>query len=57
MLYEFEECKPNQVKYRVEFTGQESNNDFVYLNDPLIKNWFIISKGLFPFNFHILADL
>ena len=24
MLYEFEECKPDQVKYCVEFIGQKS---------------------------------
>lgn len=27
MLYEFEECKPNQVKYCVEFIGQKSKDN------------------------------
>ena len=27
MLYEFEECKPDQVKYCVEFIGQKSKVD------------------------------
>lgn len=27
MLYEFEECKPNQVKYCVEFIGQKSQKN------------------------------
>ena len=27
LLYEFEECKPNQVQYCVEFIGQKSRND------------------------------
>lgn len=27
MLYEFEECKPNQVKYRMEFVGQKSKDN------------------------------
>lgn len=27
MLYEFEECKPEQVKYRVEFIGQKSRDN------------------------------
>lgn len=27
MLYEFEECKPNQVKYCVEFVGQKSKDN------------------------------
>ncbi|EDS75093.1 DUF2812 domain-containing protein [Thomasclavelia spiroformis] len=27
MLYEFEECKPNQVKYCVEFIGHKTKDD------------------------------
>lgn len=27
LLYEFEECKPNQVQYRVEFIGQKSKDN------------------------------
>ena len=27
MLYEFEECKPNQVKYYVEFIGHKTKDD------------------------------
>lgn len=27
MLYEFEECKPEQVRYRVEFIGQKSRDN------------------------------
>ena len=27
MLYEFEECKPNEVKYCVEFIGEKSKEN------------------------------
>lgn len=34
MLYEFEECKPNEVKYCVEFIGEKSKeNKSIHLYD------------------------
>ena len=33
MLYEFEECKPNQVQYCVEFIGQKSKAKAQYYRD------------------------
>lgn len=44
MLYEFEECKPNEVKYCVEFIGEKSkenaNDYFLFLEDMGYKVFF-----------------
>ena len=47
MLYEFEECKPNEVKYCVEFIGEKSkenaNDYFLFLEDMGYKVFLKIS--------------
>lgn len=47
MLYEFEECKPNEVKYCVEFIGEKSKENAkdysLFLEDMGYKVFFKIS--------------
>lgn len=53
MLYEFEECKPNEVKYCVEFIGEKSKENAkdysLFLEDMGYKVFFKLSIVFFRF--------